>query len=96
MQSSAESLLTSVIKRLVRHTEVRVCSRKVIQGHSKARTEDHGWGKRGGTGEEVGFRKSSSPPPGPESHYLMNSMAANQHHNPSRPLSQMVFKEKEG
>lgn len=62
VQSSAESLLTSVIKRLVRHTEVRVCSRKVIQGHSKARTEDHGWGKRGGTGEEDGFRKSFSPP----------------------------------
>lgn len=88
---SAERLLISVIKRLVRHTKARVCSRTVIQGHSTARTEDHGWGWRGSTEGQFNKQPTSSSPPDPVILYLMNSMAPNQHHNLSRTLSQKVF-----
>lgn len=46
-QLSAEAILTSVIKMLIRHVEV--CIRMAIQGHSMARTEDHIWGSSGHT-----------------------------------------------
>lgn len=47
-----------------------------------------------GAGEEG--RMDSSSPPHFVSHYLMKSSAPNQRHDPSKPLSQKLFKEQEG
>lgn len=91
-------LSTSVIKRSVRHTEAWVCSRTVIQGHS---TAVQVWGSQWGLGRryrgtDLINNSNVLLPPGSVILYLMNYTAPNQHHNPSRPLSQKVLKEEEG
>lgn len=73
-----------------------------MQQDRDSRPQDNGTGLRITVGvreaNSLDVRPSAPPPPAPGSVvlYLMNYTALNQHHNPSRPLSQKVFKEMEG